>query len=292
MSHASFNELRRGTTGPSLFNLTVNLHIDTKRTGCVVFAVHTIPNALDDRSPTTMMRMTEQAYRGAVALNNWGCSLLEKGCARQARTTFQDAVTLLRAASTQRKKKPATHEDIEGIIDLATQRYAMPSRDTEVPTFFVTVSLEACCSSYLHDLSTGHTSFSRSILICIEDYGDLDVDSSIILHNYSISLLYLASICRDINESRRHCESALQVLDLCHLVLIRKYKGLPEAPFAFNHRVVTVDYVATYTLLQALCLKWPPTISQSNNIFRKLLILHSQLQLLEGSEAHGHAPAA
>jgi hypothetical protein len=231
-----------------------------------------------------MMNLT---YRGAIALNNLGCSLLAKGCFRQARATLQDAVQLLKAVSAEVERKHCRSPDVQALIGQATQRLAFPYKDSKTATDFQIVSDEACHSSAFSGVSKGHTCFSQALLIYMEgsDDRDLELDSAIILHNYALTFLYHDSPNKD--KSLRRLENANKILQLCQHILVRRHSGLQEADFALHHRVISVAYVTTYTHFQATCLGQTEGHTQAEKVYAKLLELHSTLQLLDGFDVQG-----
>ena len=232
----------------------------------------------------TMMNLS---YRGAIALNNLGCSLMTKGCFRQARATLQDAVQLLKSVSAEVEKKHCRSPDVQALLGRATQRLAVPCKDAKTATNFQIVSDEACNSSAFSGVSKGHTCFSQALLIYMEgsDDRDLELDSSIILHNYALTFLYHDSQNKE--KSQRRLENANKILQLCQHILVRRHSGLQEADFALHHRVISVAYVTTYTHFQATCLGQAGGHTQAEKVYAKLLELHSTLQLLDGFDAQG-----
>ncbi|GKY98305.1 hypothetical protein MPSEU_000788100 [Mayamaea pseudoterrestris] len=252
--------------------------------------------------------MMNHAYRGAVALNNIGCSLMEKGCHSQAKATFRDVIVLLKIASSGQSDEGA--KKVDQTVHRAMQRMTKPRRDSKELGMFVIVSDDACSSAFVHD--HGSIRVKQTTLIRIEDYGrenqgerDLEIDSCIALQNYAASLLCSSNV-RKSQDAKSSSPSARKLLRLCLTMLSKRYEQTMAAAEADNrvanvtqcHCIMAVAYVATCSLVQATLLKrqqqqadpsvtTPSAVMAQNHCCQHLQKLHQQLQLLDCSSGGG-----
>lgn len=251
-------------------------------------------------------------HRAAIALNNIGCSLMEQGCLRQARATFQDSIALLKVTSTgSYESLPQT---MDQLIHPAMKRLSSPLRDALKLGFVMVVPDDVCCSAAIHKLSHGGHQFSRMILIRIEDYGqasnnerDLEVDSCIVLQNYVASSLY-----KKISSGHRRkphgaisdqSSVATKLLRICLNMLARRYENsLASAQhqsidLPLCCRVVAIAYVATYSLVQAtLASRASPNdttnFAAQHQSCQRLQQLFQWLQMLDTTSSFSNNAAA
>lgn len=231
-------------------------------------------------------------YRGAIALNNIGCSLIRRGRFRQARATLQDAVLLLKVVSAELENKTYKTPSVQAMIEKATQRLADPYSTTSTDHAILIVTDDTCHSSAFEELSKGHERFSQSIVMQIDEYGnskslerDLEIDSSIILHNYALTFLHDDGSRKA--RSRKQMETANKILHLCQHILLRRYNASVDMDFSLRHRMTAVAYVITYTHFKATCLGYFGQQLHADKVYEKLIKLHSTLRLLDGFDALG-----
>jgi len=183
----------------------------------------------------------EPVYRGAIALSNIAVSLQGRHCYRQALQTAEDAVLLMKHACRAREQQQgelsnsanahatAAAEDMINMkIHKALRRIAKPEPSTvtlpRAPPGCEDFSVASVSDDTIAMESTVFTlSTNQAVMIRIDEYGmdgarDVDIDSSIILHNYGICCLSQASISTP-ELAQRLCDIALKVLLLTQNLL-------------------------------------------------------------------------
>lgn len=194
-------------------------------------------------------------YRGAIALNNMAVSLQRKGKERQAAEAFRDALAAIRLSSKSHRTAAET-TDVEGSVHLASQRISIPT--TSICNDMFKIVSDDQDLLRLGDLAKGDALSGRPTLIRIEEYGgdsfsvrNLDLDASIILHNYGISILYMG-LKNSHHSPREHLQchnDATKLLSLSYQVVSAFALERPDDTSL--HRVLLVATVVTTSMAHA-----------------------------------------
>ena len=240
-------------------------------------SLHLFPLSSSSSPPLSIIIMSDsplrREYRAAIALNNMAVFLHEKRCDRQAYETFRDALALIQIASRPGGSCPR----IDARIHAAVQRLANPvpanrnkqqRRQPQHPRHlsFSAVSDDADFAK-LRDSNSGSLALSpHTTLIRVEEYGtsclvqrDLDLDSSIILHNYGLSCLSQALSLPPSKSAmaRRLSQDAVKLLQLSQAVVAsRSHQPTDDC---LLHKLFLIATVATRSQAQAfhsLHLEW------------------------------------
>jgi hypothetical protein len=183
----------------------------------------------------------DRAKRGAIALNNMGCRMMEQGCHLQAAETLRDAVILMKTVSTFCRSATAMDVDdaaapsneeliqISEMIHKAVQKGANPERTTKNPSDIhiqlVTDDMEAACVD--RTLSSLPSRLSICFPICIETGSeshslhedDPSLMCSIILHNYGLTCVIRSQSLPSASAQQRLRKNAQRIFQLCQSVL-------------------------------------------------------------------------
>lgn len=169
-------------------------------------------------------------YRSAVALNNIGVELLEKGsCYTQALDTFVDATIAMKAALRSFESESAdTVPDVRRMVEQANKRR---SRPMPMGPSYRMLNLADEHSSILRDGSLLDVIFPIRIddvsgdLRCPSCQHDPDVQGAIVLHNYGLANLCIARITR----CQKKKDHAVFLFELANEIVGRRGTGFEDA---------------------------------------------------------------
>jgi hypothetical protein len=186
-------------------------------------------------------------YNAAVALNNMGIALLERGCYRQALATLHDAVRLTCQESTSTSSACTMTTN----LNKASRRQCgpEPSKITS-PLHLEVVSDDSASVTCIH---ATHRPDS-AIVIRLEGFDstiDVAVDIAVILHNYAMAALCL-SLAHPKSKSSKHLlQTCLKNLLQCQKELASRYELLDvDMDFPLVQKVFVVAVISTNSLLQ------------------------------------------
>ena len=160
-------------------------------------------------------------YRCAVALSNMGVSLLERRSYSEAVDTFKDAVAVMKGTFNKNIK----HQNMNGeyFLEQAYRRTAAP-RSAPGKSFVEILSstgLTSTVTSIMH--RHGRDQFPPCFPIRIENFQteerNVDLDSSIILHNFATGYLCLSRVAPSRCQAHYCRAAALKLAKLAHLTL-------------------------------------------------------------------------
>lgn len=231
---------------------------DISYTFCTTNGIHQDHRAristLDHTNPISMADPAASLsdYRAVVALNNKGVTLLERRCHRDAMETFKDALDLMRAISpeSQKRREMSVTERNEclkkasmyaarstprtsGADDSEAAVTAVSSTAGSPPvSFYLTVlahdhhSTEAL-SAALHEIPSGA---SGSVLLIEFDEDDinLNIDLSVLLHNYSMSCRMKSLTTKNTEKSHHLIERAYKFAHVANKVLSQENNFLED----------------------------------------------------------------
>jgi hypothetical protein len=194
-------------------------------------------------------------YRAAIALNNMAVSLQRKGKERQAVETFRDALAAIRLSS-KHHRTAAESIEVEGKVQLASQRISSPTTSISNGTLKIVSDDQDLLR--LRDLAKEDALSGRPTLIRIEEYGgdsncvrNLDLDASIILHNYGISIMFMG-LKNSMISQREHTQchhDAIKLLTLSYQVVSAFALDRPDDTLI--HKVLLVATVVTRSMAHA-----------------------------------------
>jgi hypothetical protein len=197
----------------------------------------------------------DRVYRSAIALNNMAVSLQRKGKEKQAVETFRDALAAIRLSSRQHRTAGET-SDVEGKVQVASQRMSLPVTSINNDMFEIVSDDQEILR--LSGLAKGDAISSGPTLIRIEEYGgdnfsvrNLDLDAGIILHNYGISILFMA-VKNSKASSQEHLQchhDAIKLLTLSYQV-VSAY-ALERTDDNLLHKLLLVATVVTRSMAHA-----------------------------------------
>jgi hypothetical protein len=164
---------------------------------------------------TTFLRY----YECAVALNNMGVSLLEKGAPRQAIATLNDAIIVMKGISCSGE---GTANEVDTMLAKAAHRLSVPEQLYSACTVRVISqcdgNLELIQSLLLSSSATDCPLYIDTFLFDPED-GRVDFESAMILYNFGVAHECLSKIAKNAGAGPTLRENALQLFHLAHTVL-------------------------------------------------------------------------
>jgi hypothetical protein len=147
-------------------------------------------------------------HRAAIALNNMGVSLLERRAYREGMDTLKDAIFVMKLVlrpppicSRGFGKTPYSTSDAEAKVKRASKRMANPQ---PIPST-VSIDVVSRCAifshrsdsgSVLHGGSSSPLRIEANDLVSLEGNSALDLESSIMLHNFGLAHLYMAKLAK------------------------------------------------------------------------------------------------
>jgi tetratricopeptide (TPR) repeat protein len=176
----------------------------------------------------------QRAYTVAIALNNMGVSLLERGSYHQAMETFQDAISVMEEISASfseqemSRKRALNFSTLDAKLRKATYNLAKCDavKDNSDMNFCVLTEDEspAVVAAALQDESMFFDS-STTFLIRIEksirdcEISEVDFESSIILYNFGNVYNSLATTAPSTACANELCEGAFNMFELSYELL-------------------------------------------------------------------------
>jgi tetratricopeptide (TPR) repeat protein len=187
----------------------------------------------------------QRAYTVAIALNNMGVSLLERGSYDQAMETFQDAISVMTeitASSTEQempRKRPLGFSTLDAKLRKATYNLAncdTAKHDSKMNFCVLTgdespavVAAALQNENMFFDSSTTFLiRIEKSIHDCLISAVDFDV--SLILHNFGNAYNCLATTATTAACAKELCEGALKMFEVSYALFQNsKEESLPVA---------------------------------------------------------------
>jgi hypothetical protein len=185
------------------------------------------------KRPTTIMHpmQIQNLNRAAMALNNIGVSLLERGMFRDAMATFKDAVKIHTEAMMAASSK--TLCTTEHCLKMASKRMLKVSTKGTKQQRSFPIRLVACSMSDLPNiariaLEEGPTA-SQAFAVRVEDFDlengpslESDLKSAILLLNLAASLLCWGQAAKCPVKQYKLIKSAMKIFAASHAVLIAR----------------------------------------------------------------------
>jgi len=153
---------------------------------------------------TCTISSSTQDYRAAVALNNMGVTLLERGCLRDAMMNFKDGLSFLRSS------RGDLQQQQDESLRRSSRCLASSSATTELDIDFELTALshddqpEAFVSAAINDLQTSNSSFV--LRLGWEDCEEVDTKvhyTASILHNYAVACQIQSMTCKSKSKKAR-----------------------------------------------------------------------------------------
>jgi hypothetical protein len=178
-----------------------------------------------------MSTTLQRAYTAAIALNNVGVSLLERGSYLQATEAFQDAMNVMKEISATcaeqgSRKRPLAFSTLDAKLHKASYNLATCVKDDSRMNFCVLTEEDspAVITKALQDKNTFFYS-ATTFLIRIEksmrdgEISEVDIESSIILHNFGNVYKCLATTATTASSAKELCEGALKLFEFSFSLL-------------------------------------------------------------------------
>jgi hypothetical protein len=191
----------------------------------IPFSPHKLQFALPLETMTSSCCYRSRDYRGAIALNNMGVSLMEQKAYHQAMETLKDAVSVMRAACQSHTMERHDCASVDDKLGQASQRLTnlRPEKDTTAVIKGIShdegfVSIRTVLGK--HDPMLADAMFPMRIEH-LEDSEDSEnnLKAAIIVHNFALAHLCLArKMTNDSLRARLH-ESALRLASVVFTIL-------------------------------------------------------------------------
>ena len=157
-------------------------------------------------------------YRVAVALNNMGVALLERGAYCQAMKTLKDSILVMKGIL-RTSSKCTVGDDIQTKIDMATKRLMSPQPvPSTLPVTILSHDGSLLYSSMKSVLTQGDFC---AVLVRIEpldlrspEHQDTDLESAIILYNFAIAHICMAKHSDSTTDVKQFREGSLKLLEM------------------------------------------------------------------------------
>jgi hypothetical protein len=183
----------------------------------------------------------QRTFTAAIALNNTGVSLLERGSYPEAKEAFKNAISVMQEISASREKqdeasrnRPFSSSALDAKLHKAYYNLANCAavKDDSKMKFCVFTEEEsaAVIGAAVQDEDMFYDS-STTFLIRIEkstldcENAGVDLESSIILHNYGKVYKCLATTATTSACARELCEGAFKLFQLSYALLARDEQG-------------------------------------------------------------------
>ena len=192
-------------------------------------------------------------YRAAIALNNIGVSLLERGAQKNAIDTLKDAIAVMRHVFPD-ETPTCARKDIDGMLERACKKLSAPE---VVCSWFKVQSVSYGEPSTLAHLKTasrlrptGQAFYPVRIEVTdsADEPRDVDLESGILLYNFGLAHILLSHIVQ--KAAGRYRSGAMKVLDLAHAILTNRSKSC-EDPFQ-QVQLVFVTLLVLSSIVQVL----------------------------------------
>jgi hypothetical protein len=162
-----------------------------------------------------MSLLSNQVYRGAVALNNIGVDLLERKCYGQALVTIVDATVAMKTALRNPGNASLTPNDtihVAEMVERANKRRSRPSpmeRQTSL-------DMLNQADNILYPIRIGDV---HADLRCPSNLSDPDVQGAIVLYNFALANLCVAQTSHHTNVRETKLKHASFLFELCNSIL-------------------------------------------------------------------------
>jgi hypothetical protein len=175
----------------------------------------------------------------AIALNNAGVSLLERGYYNEAMEAFQDAVSVMKEISATSPQQKISRKRLlsSSVLDAKLRKAdcnlsVCDAVNDSNMTFCVLTEeeSEAVIGVALQDITT-FFDYPTTFLIRIEksmlncDNTNVDVDSSIMLHNFGSVFKCLAFTAPSAACAKQYCQDSFKLFQLSYSLLQRDEEG-------------------------------------------------------------------
>lgn len=175
-------------------------------------------------------------FKAAAALNETGVSLLVRGSNQEAMKTFTDALSLMRAASSQHRacsgvSQIPSESDIYGRLHKAAARLFLPKADLQQPEqgarvqviiLFCDVLCPDAVQVIVHELSPCSMSGVAIRIDASDEFeANVDLETAIILFNLATACRCEASSLKSKRKARRFIEKAVQCSQAVNDILSR-----------------------------------------------------------------------
>ena len=206
----------------------------------------------------------QSSNRTAMALNNIGVSLLERGMFSDAMLSLKDAVKVIQVGFSTKEGQSdlLSATDMDSIISAASRRMSRAS--TRTKTQLCPLRLVVCS---IHDLplvakaaiEEGPTT-SSAFAIRVEDleldsglYIESDLKSAIILHNFAVSYLCMSESARTKAKKDKLAQCATKIFAASHTVLIARQQSCADTDASALLRLVHACVLSNLVQLSASC---------------------------------------
>jgi tetratricopeptide (TPR) repeat protein len=224
-------------------------------------------------------------YRGAVALNNMGVYLLERGAYRSALETLKDAIAVMKTVFPAQNydHNTAWRAEISDKLKAAHKRIAKPevvqcSMPLEVNSFDDD-EFDVMKDSLRYGPSA---SMFFPVRVAISDMDiesrNIDVESAMLLYNFGIAHLCMSRVA--IKASHKLQEGALRLFDLSRSILSSQYHKCEDS--MQQTRILLLSASVMNNIVQVL--NEQGNIEQAVEVFSALQNLSSAVEQLEEDE--------
>jgi hypothetical protein len=238
------------------------------------------------------LRSSKTDFRAAVVLNNFGISLLEKNCYKQAMETLRDALSLVRE---QAASKSATScSAAERKMELARQRLANPQPCKRRPMVLLEVLTNSLSSESLSKVLGEGPPCSTCFPVRIdqlEEISSSDFKCALILQNIGIAYLCMSKTSNKRSATIRYNHSAVRLFRVSHFLLI---KNLQQCQGSSRAQLPELLY-GTAIVLNGLIrtLQESSRAPEAKNLHSQLARLRTAIHDVEGSrDLFGLVPKA
>lgn len=175
--------------------------------------------------PTANMSRATGLYASAVALNNMGVSLIDKGAYKEAVHTLKDAVKVLQVVTSGQPVSPDVENGVQQLLQRASRQVCLSTNVADNAE-----QLVLCYDRGVTTSGTGHVfskSMERIFAICIEDETDdleqseVDIHSAIVLQNLAVAHLHILETENDDQQARKVHNSAIEIAVLACNILAK-----------------------------------------------------------------------
>jgi len=234
-------------------------------------------------------------YRGAVALNNVGVTLIERRCYRQAIETLKDAIFVMRGVFNTATEKNsasgfASTSGTEARLQRATERLVNP-HPVSSSSLINVISHDGTRiqPSMLSSLLKEGKAPSHSVTIRIESADvdspyarDPDLESAVMLFNFGIAHLCSSKLSKSEVASKKLNQAALKLFNMAYAIISNKTSlscmSDQDAERSCEVRLV----IAAIVLKQVVeVLKDMGNHSEANQSMQRLIRLQSAISEME-----------
>lgn len=227
-------------------------------------------------------------YRAAIALNNYGVSLLARGAFDDAVETLKDAVTIMKFEYPCYNSHALRGHGITEMVLRAQKRVAAATLNDPSPSeieIFDVVFSSVDISSLQHALprGPGDSTFYpiRIDLPFPDDFDDrdLDLESAVLLNNFGISHICISRTHPDLMEREVMRSAALQIFSLTHSILVRESQCL-----RFGIQQTCLLLISAVSLMNIIAALSSEQTSDTSEALETLSRLHKVLNGIHHSQ--------